>query len=280
MRPLRWILLLILLMTLTGCGDILASGPDTPTLTPTPTKTSTRTPTVTTTPTATHTNTPWPTYTPTISPTPMPTNTPLPTATPEPVPTATETPTVEIVAEIQEVEAEPQVESSAEIESTEIEAEPKVTEPSEGVDFKIASWRLWPLALNSGCAKGMHVIFIHVLDVNGNPLNDIIVGDTWDNVQEVSGRKGLGKTEIDLWSNTMSLEVKQHAITGEEFTSEVSFPFSSFMTTIPNDQMITAGYCANDIECDWKRQHDSYYCGGHYSWEVVFQSTRPIETDG
>ena len=39
------------------------------------------------------------------------------------------------------------------------------------------------------------------------------------------------------------------------------------------DQMIQAGYCSNELECDWKRAHDSYYCGGHYSWEVIFQKT-------
>ena len=123
----------------------------------------------------------------------------------------------------------------------------------------------------------MHVIFITVQDVNGQPLDGIVVGDTWDNVETASGQKGLGKAEIDLWTNTMELEVKRNAFTGEPYTSEASFPFSSFMTTIPNDQMIAAGYCSNELECDWKRQHESYYCGGHYSWEVIFQATRPIE---
>jgi hypothetical protein len=37
--------------------------------------------------------------------------------------------------------------------------------------------------------------------------------------------------------------------------------------------MIQAGYCANELECEWKRANESYYCGGHYSWEVVFQKT-------
>lgn len=131
---------------------------------------------------------------------------------------------------------------------------------------------MWPLALNSGCAKGMHTIFITVLDVDGTPLNDIIVGDSWGNVQSVTGTKGPGKAEIDLWSNTMEMVVRGN-IQGDTYTSEVSFPFSSFMTTIPNEQMIAAGYCANDLECDWKRANDSYYCGGHYSWEVIFQKT-------
>lgn len=120
----------------------------------------------------------------------------------------------------------------------------------------------------------MHVIFITVLDAQGQPLNDIVVGDSWDNVETISGLKGPGKAEIDLWSNTMEITVKRHMVTGEEYTSEVSFPFSSFMTTIPNELMIEAGYCANELECDWKREHDSYYCGAHYSWEVVFQKTR------
>jgi hypothetical protein len=141
------------------------------------------------------------------------------------------------------------------------------------VDFRIASWRLWPLAMNSGCAKGMHIIFIHVLDVDGQPMDGVVVGDSWNNVEITTGNKGPGQTEIDLWSNTMEIMVKRDATTGQPYTSEVSFPFSSFLTTIPDEQMIQAGYCANEIECQWKRQNDSYYCGGHYSWEVIFQKT-------
>ncbi len=72
---------------------------------------------------------------------------------------------------------------------------------------------------------------------------------------------------------TMEIMVKRDAATGQPYTSEISFPFSSFMTTIPNELMIEAGYCYNELECDWKREHDSYYCGGHYSWEVIFQKS-------
>ena len=145
--------------------------------------------------------------------------------------------------------------------------------PAPSVDFRIASWRLFPLALNSGCAKGMHTIFITVLDAAGNPLNDIVVGDTWNNVETMTGSKGPGKAEIDLWTNTMEMVIKRDGVTGQPYRSEVSFPFSSFMTTIPNEQMVAAGYCANDLECDWKREHESFFCGGHYSWEVTFQKT-------
>jgi hypothetical protein len=219
----------------------LSLAPDTPTatITPTATHSATATPTPSATPTATATSTP----------TPTPTGTHTPTITP--TPTASHTPTF-----------------------TPIPPTPIPTDiPTPAVDFRIASWRLWPLALNSGCAKGMHVIFIHVLDVNGAPLDGIVVGDSWNNVENVTGNKGPGKTEIDLWSNTMEIMVKRDAATGQPYTSEVSFPFSSFMTTIPNELMIEAGYCSNELECDWKREHDSYYCGGHYSWEVIFQKT-------
>jgi hypothetical protein len=240
----RWQVILCLMLAglLAGCGSQASPATHaTPqpaafaTLTPTPTVTVTPTPTSTASPTAT------PTLTATPSPSATPTLTPTLTSTPAPlIPSSTPTP------------------------------EPS---PTPALDFRIASWRLWPLALNSGCAKGMHTIFITVLDAEGKPLDGIIVGDTWNNVETSSGTKGLGKAEIDLWTNTMELTVKRNALTGELYTSESSFPFSSFMTTIPNDQMIQAGYCANDGDCDWKRANDSYHCGGHYSWEVIFQKT-------
>jgi hypothetical protein len=236
----RWIMCLLTISLLAGCNSELSVSPATPTPTTTPTATTTNTPTPTELPTYTPTSTftptslPTSTSTPTVTPTPTPSDTPTPTPIP-PTPTPTDTPT-----------------------------------PT--VDFRIASWRLWPLELNSGCTKGMHVIFIHVLDANGAPLDGVIVGDSWNNVEVVTGNKGPGRAEIDLWSNTMEVLVKGD-LQGATYTSEVSFPFSSFMTTIPNELMIEAGYCSNELECDWKREYDSYYCGGHYSWEVIFQKT-------
>lgn len=236
-----------LLSLLAGCDSFIALVEPTPTLSPTATATDTPIPTATPTVTATPTSTPTATSTKTPTQTPThtatPTETPLPTETPIPVPpTATPIP---------------------------FTATPEPT-PTAQVDFRIQSWRLWPRELN-GCDKGMHTIFITVLDVHGQPLNNIVVGDTWDNVEAVTGHKGPGHAHIDLWSNTMEIYVKRHGDTGEQYTSEASFPFSSFMTTIPNEQMIAAGYCANDLDCDWQRQHNSYMCGGHYSWEVIFQ---------
>lgn len=236
-----------LLIVLSGCNPSIAFfAPPTNTPSPTATPTLTATPTHTPTPTVTQTPTRIPTNTPTTTPTSTVTPTPTVIDTPVPTETPTETP---------------------------IPLPPTPTEtPVPTVDFRIASWRLWPLELNSGCAKGMHSIFITVLDAAGNPLNDIVVGDSWNNVETMTGSKGVGKAEINLWTNTMEVLVKSD-VHGQTYTSEVSFPFSSFMTTIPNEQMIAAGYCANEIECDWKRQNESFFCGGHYSWEVIFQKT-------
>ena len=251
-------LLLTIILT-TGCqsGIPLVSQPTatathTPTATATPTNspTATHTPTATATPTNSPTATHTPTKTATSTKTATATHTPTSTNTPTETPLPTETPT-----------------------QTPIPYTPTPTDtPIPEVDFRIASWRLWPLALNSGCSKGMHTIFITILDAGGNPLNDIVVGDSWNNVETVSGAKGPGKAEIDLYANTMEMMIKRNA-NGEPYSSEISFPFSSYMTTIPNELMIGAGYCSNELECQWKRENESYYCGGHYSWEVIFQKT-------
>lgn len=249
----RWFIYSVLMGLLIACGSRLNLASLIALATPSPTATWTPSPSPTPTFTPTSTATPSPTHTATSTPSPSPSPTPTATLTLTPTPTPSDTPTLA---------------------PTPVPSTPTPTDtPIPGVDFRIVSWRLWPLALNSGCAKGLHIIFIHVLDVNGQPLDGVVVGDSWNNVEVTSGNKGPGRTEIDLWTNTMEIVVKRDAATGQPYTSEVSFPFSSFMTTIPNEQMIQAGYCANELECEWKRANESYYCGGHYSWEVIFQKT-------
>ncbi len=129
------------------------------------------------------------------------------------------------------------------------------------------------MALNGGCESGMHTIFIVVQDANGTPLDGVVVGDTWDNVEDVSGRKGPGRAEIDLYSNTMEITVKRDLETGEFYTSEASPPCSSFITTISDEQLVQAGYFVNEVEAQWNRENYGYKCGGHFSWEVIFQRT-------
>jgi len=134
---------------------------------------------------------------------------------------------------------------------------------------------LWPNELN-GCdnnGHGNHIIFIKIIDANGAPLDGVVVGDTWNNVEDVSGRKGPGLTEIPLYANAMEITVKRDATTGQPYTSQASPPSGSYLTDIPNEQLAQAGYCANIYHCQWMRENDPWFCGGHYSWEVVFQRT-------
>jgi hypothetical protein len=254
-KRLPWLLVVIFLILLVAAcgrrdarlasqqGEAVDTQPPSPaltqtaifTLTSSPTASATASPSPTGTATPTASATPTPTATVTATPSPTVTDTPTPAPpTPTPLPTATPTPSV---------------------------------------DFRLASWRLWPLEMNSGCAKGMHTIFIIVQDANGAPLDGVVVGDTWNNVEEVSGRKGPGRTEINLWANAMEITVKRDAATGQPYTSEVSPPSGSFFTDIPNEQLAQAGYCANVDHCLWMKENDPWFCAAHYSWEIIFQRT-------
>jgi hypothetical protein len=147
--------------------------------------------------------------------------------------------------------------------------------PVPSIDFIVKVWRLVPRELN-GCdnaGHGNHNIFITVLDANGAPLDGVVVGDTWNNVEETSGRKGPGLGEIPLYANAMAMTVKRDAATGQTYTSESTPPCASYLTDIPNEVLAEADYCANVDHCQWMRENDPWFCGGHYSWEVVFQRT-------
>jgi hypothetical protein len=206
--------------------------------TSTPGTTATRRPSATPMPSAapsrTSTPSPSPTRTATATPTQTHTPTPAPTATPRP---PTETPT------------------------------PSAT-PTPSVDFRLVSWRLWSKEANGGCEKGMHNIFIVTLDAAGQPLSNIVVGDTWNNTEETTGRPGkeAGRTDIPLYANTMEIYAKRDAVTGQPYSSEASPPCASYITTIPDEQLVQAGYFSNEIESQWNRENNGYACGGHFSW--------------
>ena len=255
----RLAIFLLLVSLLAACNSpaislVLQASP-TPTATSLPTSTATST----TTPTATHT----PTSSPTHTATPLPTNTPTPTSTYTPAPTPTSTSSSTPAASDTPPPAPPT--------STPLPTDT----PVPGLDFVLTLWRLVPNKLN-GCGNdgsGNHIIFIKVVDANGAPLDGLVVGDTWNNVEDTTGRKGPGLTEIPLYANAMEITVKRDAATGQPYTSQASPPNASYLTDIPNEQLAEAGYCANIYHCQWMRENDPWFCGGHYSWEVVFQRT-------
>jgi hypothetical protein len=128
----------------------------------------------------------------------------------------------------------------------------------------------WEEVIANGCGSD-HTIYVTVVDAAGTPLNGVLVSDTYDNVRAVSGAAGLGKLEVELWSNTMSLTVKQ-VLDGEAATSEQTLPLSTRDEDIPAQWLFEGGYCPSVAECELRQQTNGL-CRGHYSYDVVFQRT-------
>lgn len=146
----------------------------TPTFTPWPTETPIPTPTFT--PTATPTNTPTPT--PTFTPTATPTNTPVPTNTPRPARVAAPAPAAAAAR-----------------------AAAPAPAPAPTVQFKLIEMRRLSACEN----RGMHNIFIKVVDTAGNPVDGVLLiqspagqpGNVLD--KALTGSKGPGKAEFIMW---------------------------------------------------------------------------------
>ncbi len=185
------------------------------------------------------------------------------TATPVPPPTATAAPvltaTVPAVAKNDSKKEQPAA-SPAEL----------ATKLNCGKDFCVTYQAMVPMGENGGCI-GNHSIYITVLHglPPGQPLDGIVIGDTFNNLEVASGDKGPGRTEITLWGNSMTLVVKRH-IDGTPYTSEQSFNFTAKDELIPAELLAANGYCEGKIDkCEWARNHNQV-CRGHYSWRVTF----------
>ncbi len=211
-------------------------------------------------PTFTPTPTPIP-PTATLTPTslPSPTDTPTPTFTPQPTPTPTAMPPPTSVPTAPPPPTQP----------------PQSTRPA--LDFVVVKQRMRSNEENSMLGKvanncgGDHSIYVTVVDTAGQPLTGVIVGDTYKNVRAASGSNGLGQLKIELWSNTMSLEV-QGNIDGAPYTSEQTLPLSTKDEDIPAEWLFAGGYCGSLAECQL-RQKTNGLCRGHYSYDVTFQRT-------
>ncbi len=234
----------------------------TPTPTNTPTPTSTPTPTVTPTPTDTPTVTPTPTHTVTPRP-PTPTRVPPtprpPTSTPAPVaPTNTAVPPPPPPPTDTAVPPPPPPPTDTPV------------PPPAGTDFVIVEERLLTVAENGGC-MGNHSIFITVLDGAGNPLDGVVVHGVWTGVDLVSGEKGPGKCEFTLWKGGEQAQITGDT-SGRQYSSPVSRSMSSNDQDIPNADLIAAGYCTSDADCNARKENNEL-CLGHYSWNLVFKRT-------
>jgi hypothetical protein len=180
------------------------------------------------------TDTPAPTDTPTPAPTdtPYPTDTPLPTDTPVPAPTPTPVPVV------------------------------STPTPIPGVDFRIVKQDMRPIRLDR--CDGSPEIEVHVLNINGEPLDHVRAKIYWDGGEFLknSGWFGPGYDKATVTPGTFWVKVIGGVPPFDEntYTSEVSRPLSTDQPT--REDLEKAGYCqpgGECVECDF------------YSYEVVFQ---------
>lgn len=137
-------------------------------------------------------------------------------------------------------------------------------------DFCVTYQAMLPIWENGGCI-GNHSIYVTVLQgpPPGQPMDGVVLGDTFGNVEVASGDKGPGRTEFTLWMNTMSIKVKRH-IDGTPYTSEESYPFTSHDELIPAEVLAANGYCDGSVEKCRVAQTHNQVCRGHYSYRVTF----------
>lgn len=231
---------------------VVALASPTPAMTPTLPATPTPTPTITplpTQPAAEVLTPPTEVAAPTDTPAPAPTDTPAPpTDTPVPLPTNTPAPPTN---------------------TPEPTATPEPPKPA--VDFVVAEAYLMPNPSYNSC-PGWHQIFVNVLDVNGNPIDGVAIQDTYNAVPpHVSGEKGPGKLEYDLWNNGFALTVAKNA-DGSPATSEVTPKLSSWDEDIPDEWLVQANYCRDMADCAARKSHNQL-CRGHYAYTVTFKRT-------
>jgi hypothetical protein len=203
-------------------------------------------------PTPTPTKTPRPTFTPTsaVAPTAvvMATATPLPTDMFAPAATDTLVPTDTPVLTVTPESKVPPAPSPT---------------PASETDFKIAKRHLL------FCEGPSHTINITVLNINGAPLDGIVLKVTDsdpDTPEEVTtGDKGPGKTEFLMWDTTRIWVVRDMG--GAPYTSEKAEQLDP--NRPPTWDLEAIGECADlkPEECEAKR----HICPMQNSYDLVFQ---------
>lgn len=240
------------------------------------------------------TRTPWPTFTPTtelIDPFLIKKEavvaTPTPSATSEPPPpelaALSTPPTAKATPELFTQELTPSPLPEGEVESkplTETPVEPQEAVVSES-DFTISKIRLLTNEENGGKSQNGsvvgcgydHNIFVSVVDKEGRPLDRVVIGDLYGNPGHITGEKGPGRAEYNVYpGGGYELLVEKDSV-GNPVTSQISRPMSTNDEKIPNADLIAGQYCASEEECNERKTQNSL-CRGHYSWEIIFQKTR------
>ncbi len=250
-----------------ACAQPLASfGPPTPTATPTKT------------PTALATETPQPVaLVATILPTPTdvpPTPTPLPTEIPTEAATPTEEPTLEPTATETPTPAPPTATFTPAPPTATFTPVPPTATPEPEFAYQIVHYKVLGEGENNGGIfnkGGMHMIFVTVIDENGNGIDGAVLKDANGSGNEwVTGNKGPGKTEITMdWDPyKWYVAADPNGPPTSQTSNQMNNPFPHIPDVVGKLGSIDNEYsvCPTiDIRCT-----PPFY-NVHFSYEITFQ---------
>jgi hypothetical protein len=143
--------------------------------------------------------------------------------------------------------------------------------------YQIVQFRVLGLDENNGGIRdsgAQHLIFLTVLDQNGNGLDGAVVRNlVGDKSEVVTGNKGPGKTEITMYYEPFKLAVASDP--SGPVTSQVSNQMGLIFPHLPDivgklgDVNYEYGACPTiDIKCQWPLS------AIHFSYEITFQKVK------
>lgn len=192
---------------------------------------------------------------------PRPTAAPQPTASTETQPPAPSQPTAAAPSQPTVAPSQPP-------------AAPQPPAANPGGSYAIQTVRLRSVGeAAQACNGGDHNIFVTVVDAGGAPVDGVRVREVWTNQIHVTGDKGPGRAEFDLYKDgggqVQIVDEGNNALS--DLTRSLSNMFPDF------DMMKAAGYCnckphPDDASCESDIVNKQYlFAYGHYAYEVVFR---------
>ena len=161
--------------------------------------------------------------------------------------------------------------------ATSTPAAPPTPPQPAGPDIRLIRHRLLTVQENEGSfdgtsihCGGKHDLRVTVVDAAGNPLNGVTVRSIYTNEEHVTGEKGPGLVEFNLYPPGNGVSVVRD-VDGRDVNSD-SAEAPTVVQSIPISELIAGGYCTNQQDCTQKIASNAL-CHGHYSWDVTFQRT-------
>ena len=185
---------------------------------------------------------------------------------------------VEIVAEAST--ATPQPASATPMDTTAQAPDPSASSAGyfdPNAAYQIVHFKVLGLDENNGGIRdssAQHLIFVTVLDQNGNGVDGAVVKNlVGDKSEVVTGNKGPGKTEITMYWDPFKLTVASDP--SGPTTSQISnqmglaFPHLPDLVGKLGDVNYEYGACPTlEIKCQWPIQ------AIHFSYEITFQKVK------